>query len=156
MDSTIVDLIHKLTPESIDPNWVKAIVMKESSGVASCVRYEPNFRWLFKVEEYAKHPQISFATEFTTQKMSWGLGQIMGAVARERGHMGLMGELLKPDVNLQVMCKHIIYLKQISTDPADLFAMYNGGPGAIHKVNGRYSNQSYVNDVFAHLQNLKR
>lgn len=153
MDRSIENYIQTVCPEDLDPNWIRAIIMQESQGNPYCVRYEPSYQWVYQVEQFSKSVLISIQTELVTQKMSWGLGQIMGALAREQGHKGLMAELLKPDLNIEHICRRFKTLKTISNDPSDLFAMYNGGPQAVHKVNGRYFNQKYVDSVMVHLQN---
>jgi soluble lytic murein transglycosylase-like protein len=147
------ELILRISSQyGINPNWVKALISHESSWNQYAVRYEKNYQWLFKPEKFAKDPLISLNTEIETQKMSWGFGQIMGAVAREHGNVGFMSELLKPEINIEYVCKYLKWLKGISDKPDDVFAMYNGGPAKRHKVNGRYSNQPYVNSVLGYLQ----
>src|SRR6478736_1371356 len=106
------DAIKKeATFNAIDPNLFKAIISQESAWNIFAIRTEPTYKWLYQPEEFAKNPLINLSTEVATQKMSWGLGQIMGALAREQGHKGLMGELLDPNINI----KHIgLRLKTLS------------------------------------------
>jgi hypothetical protein len=151
--TNLVDTIAKA--QGVQPAWVKAIISQESGWNSYALRYEVNYRWLHQPEIYAKHPLISISTEIISQKMSWGLGQIMGALAREQGHPGLMPELLKPEVNIQHICTRIKTLRNISTEVLDIFAMYNGGPGAVKKTLGKYSNQAYVDSASSYLQKFQ-
>lgn len=134
--------------------WMKAIITQESQWNPFAIRYEPNYRYLYQTESFAKIPLNNLSTEMMTQRMSWGLAQIMGGLAREQGHQGLMGELLDPETNLKHLCIRIRDLRKISALPDDIFAMYNGGPAAIHKSGGKYSNQVYVDAIHSHLQNV--
>jgi hypothetical protein len=52
------------------------------------------------------------------------------------------------------MCKRIKQLEKISLNQDDVIAMYNGGPGALEKLNGIYKNQGYVDSVNNHLKSL--
>lgn len=139
----------------VDSKWVKAIICQESQWNQYAVRFEPGYRWLYYPQIFSKHYLISLDTETTTQKMSWGLGQIMGALAREQGHKGLMAELLKPEVNIKHICIRLKKLKTISPLAEDVFAMYNGGAAAKQKnQTGKYRNQEYVDSVLSYLQKL--
>lgn len=146
------DLIAETaTQYGIDGNVIKAIIAQESKWNPYAIRYESNYKWLYHPENYSKHPLISLATEVESQKISWGLGQIMGALAREQGHMGLMGELLDPKINIM----HIgIRLKDLSREckkPEEFFAAYNGGIDAVRRNNGKFKNQPYVDSANGYL-----
>lgn len=155
IDSILETLIRKTcNVYQVDPNWLKAIVTQESQWNQYAIRYESSYQWLHQPESCAKKSGVSLATEIATQKMSWGLGQVMGALAREQGHTGMLSELVKPEVCLKHVCIRIDRLKKISADPADVFSMYNGGPSAIHKNSGLYLNQRYVTSVLSYLAKL--
>lgn len=135
----------------IDPGLIHAIISQESNWNELAVRYEPTYRWLYQVEKFAKHALISLDTEIVTQRMSWGLGQIMGALAREQGHQGLMTELLTPEVNINHIAIRIKDLKKLCKTPEEIFACYNGGPDALKRVNGQFRNLNYVQSAMAFL-----
>lgn len=154
-DSQLEAIIQKTCKTyQVDPNWLKAIVSTESSWNQYAIRYETSYQFLYQPERFAKLACVTLATEIATQKMSWGLGQLMGGLAREQGHTGMLSELIKPEVNIKHMCIRIDHLKKISQEPQDVFSMYNGGPGAIHKSNGVYLNQAYVERVMGYLGKL--
>lgn len=141
----------------VDPLWIRSIIQQESQGNTYALRYEPKYPYLFQPKVFAQHALISQATEETSQRFSWGLGQIMGALAREQGHTGFMGELFIPETNLKHLCIRINDLKIISREKDDIFSMYNGGPGALkRKVNGAYPNQAYVDSVNRYLQSYSK
>lgn len=138
----------------VDPRWIKAIITQESQWKMFAVRYESGYPYLFHTEDFASG-LISLATEVNTQKTSWGLGQIMGALAREQGHKGLMAELLIPEINIKHMAIRLAELKRRSPDPLHIFAGYNGGIGAMRKqASGLFTNQKYVTSVQGYMSKL--
>lgn len=144
----------KANSYGIDPLWVKAIVAQESAFNPYALRYEERYQYLYKVPIFAHKLGISEDTEMTTQKMSFGLGQVMLALAREQGFDGHAGELFQPEINIEHVCKRLQYLKARNFfAPDDVFAGYNGGPGAMIKTAGNiYRNQDYVDSVKRHLK----
>lgn len=136
----------------IPSDWISAIIEQESNWNTYAVRYEPTYPYIFHASEFAHRLVLSIETETQCQKMSWGLGQLMGALARELGHQGPMGQLFDPETNIGFLARRLSQLKKISPLMEDIFAGYNGGPGAMKKVNDRYPNQGYVDSVKKHLQ----
>lgn len=130
-----------------------AIVQTESAGDPLAARFEAHYKYTFKVAEFAKANAISEMTEMVLQKTSWGLAQMMGGVAREHGHQGSILELLRPEVSLDLACKHI--KKLISRHPVldDMISAYNAG-SPIKGLDGKYKNQDYVNKVQGYLRAL--
>lgn len=136
----------------ISSNLVQAFISQESQWNPWAIRYEPTYSYLCDPDRFAKLNKITRATESTLQKMSWGLGQIMGAVARELGFEESLIRLTEPQVNIKIMCEFIKKLQQRSTKLDDIIAMYNGGPGALERMEGKYKNQGYVDSVNNYLQ----
>lgn len=150
------DLIQKLSKDfSIEPKWIKAIITQESAWNPYAIRFEPNYIYLFKPEIFAKKAGFTLDTETISQKISWGLGQIMGALAREQGFKGAMPELLKPEINILHICIRLKNLKVKFSKAEDVFAAYNGGFGAVKKINDEYKNQKYVDSILYNLQKLE-
>jgi len=146
----------------LDPRLICALCEVESSWMPWAVRHESGYEWLFgRIEDdfpgiiKFKHSYPgSLSTEVQMQKTSWGLMQIMGAVARERGFRGWLTELCDPAVNLQWGCRHIRWmidhnnaygLPDFRIKPEDLAAAWNAGKARF--VDGKYTNQSYVDRV---------
>lgn len=95
----------------ITPELVLAIIKVESNFNSSAVRYEPNYTYL--VSPHAVKPvECSYRTEIELQKMSWGLMQVMGAVAREYGFRGWLTRLLSPDHNIYYGITHLKMLEK--------------------------------------------
>jgi soluble lytic murein transglycosylase-like protein len=139
----------------LDPLWIKAIILQESGGNPYALRYEPHYDYPVDSSHLAGALGITLDTESMTQKMSWGLSQMMGGLLREIGFSGYMGQMFVPETAISWTCKQLSRLALLSQVPADLFAAWNGGKGALHKVTGLYPNQQYVNETLAHYQTLK-
>jgi soluble lytic murein transglycosylase-like protein len=106
---------------------LRAIVWVESAGNPYAMRYEPHYRWLYNVREgepVVVRPEdapgpagfggpgvVSKYTEYVGQKTSWGLMQVMGAVAREYGFRGFFPALCEPYWGINMGCKHLHKLK---------------------------------------------
>lgn len=131
---------------NLDPVLVEAVIEIESAGKPMKVRYEPNWKYLYQVDEFAKKLGITSDTEKMLQSFSWGLMQVMGSVAREIGFTEDMPALCNPEKNIFYGCKKLKSLCNKYPIQADAIAAYNAG---IPKVmaNGRYFNQQYVDKV---------
>ena len=149
------------------------------------VRHEPGYKWLVGFGNPAHDVSTAYTgrwiidadqnwwlpdnpsaerattiTELLFQQSSWGLMQIMGAVARERGFGGWLTELCDPTVNMEWGCRHLRWMLDhpldyglsIAQGPAvlkgtlaDLAAAWNGGARVV--MDGKYKNQPYVDRV---------
>jgi soluble lytic murein transglycosylase-like protein len=138
--------------------WIKAIITQESNWNKYALRYEPAYNYLLKPDEFAKKVGTTLNTEIQVQKMSWGLGQIMGALAREQGHLGPMGELFDPFINISMLAQRLNTIMKYTHIQNSVFSAYNGGLEAWHYFtkNGKYSNESYVDSVNKHLQAIQK
>lgn len=139
----IIYLIKGLAPHHNLP-WelVAAIVLTESSFDPWAVRYEPQYKYLVGSEETLS------ATERTTQMMSWGLMQVMGGVARERGLKGPLSQLCEPTIGLTYGMLHLArYRTRHPASWADTIASYNAGRPIMR--DGKYLNQGYVDKVLS-------
>ena len=131
----------------LDPLLVASLVYQESRGFVYAVRYEPAFRWVHRVDHFAKYQNITKETEQMLQKHSFGLLQVMGGTARSIGYDGALPALYKPENNLFWGCKFLSILKKKYPDKRDMVAAYNAG--SVRKENGKYVNQRYVDEVFS-------
>jgi len=144
----------KAAAHDLDSRLVMAVIEQESGGNPWAGRYEKDFRWLWNVatntpwhgeavaEGFPRLPGCSRATELEWQRTSWGLGQVMGAVGRERGFKGaFLSELADPAVGLEYACRHLSGLiKRAKGDIRSGLLRYNGG-----------GNMSYPDEVLARM-----
>jgi soluble lytic murein transglycosylase-like protein len=111
------------TKHALDPTLVCAIIEQESGWEPYAVRYEPSFRSRY-VAPLGLPP-----TEEITRSISWGLMQVMGQVARERGFTGkFLSELLDPAVGVEIGCT--VLAAKVAGVAGDLSAAleaWNGG-----------------------------
>ena len=82
MDNAELTTLIKSAASRRSLHWelVYAICQVESSLNPSAIRHEPRYRWLVGDNETMS------PTERQDQMTSWGLMQVIGAVARELGH----------------------------------------------------------------------
>jgi soluble lytic murein transglycosylase-like protein len=134
----------------LDPNLVEAVVLQESSAIPWAWNPEPHYRYLWNVRTQRPFRSLTFAEramevppsdfpclagdrdqEWWAQQASWGLMQIMGAVAREHGFGGdYLAQLCDPDVNIPIGCSLLASLLAWSGgDVRKALAGYNGGRG---------------------------
>jgi soluble lytic murein transglycosylase-like protein len=132
--------------ENVPKNLLAAIVQTESSNNRYAVRFEPHYKWLFKTKDHAKDNGLTEATETVMQMTSFGLCQIMGAVARELGLKGPIFQLLDEKTNLEYCAKLLKRLASKHKERDDIIASYNAG-SPIKGLNGAYKNQAYVDKV---------
>jgi len=158
----------------LDPRLICALCEVESSWNPWAVRHEPRYRWLWALtyEDYPMEPHFqseelhlpgyTAITEQILQRTSWGLMQIMGAVARERGFRDWLTGLCDPAVNLEWGCRHLRWmidhnnaygLPDYRIKPEDLAAAWNGGTRVV--VDDKYKNQSYVDRVVRAMVNYE-
>lgn len=136
------------------PELLMAISKVESSLDPWAVRFEPNWKYPYKIDEFAKELGITRDTEKTLQSMSWGLMQIMGTVARELGFDRSLVELTNPTLNLTYAIKKIETLFERYKDFENVISSYNQGYPK-RKNDGSFVNQIYVDKVLKEFNLLK-
>ena len=136
-ETTLIVLADTIAKKhGLDPALVCALCEVESSWIPWAVRHEAGYKWIVGFHKmtlaeaysdisfidadenwWAFEPQVinefpgSAQTELLMQQTSWGLLQIMGATARERGFRGWLTELCDPQVNLEWGCKHLRWME---------------------------------------------
>lgn len=143
IDAAIVETAAEYgVPEPL----LRAVVEVEGGGDPWAIRYEDHFRWLCDPEEHIGYHQ-SLDTEKTAQKTSWGLMQVMGALARELGFEGSFLSLLcKPELSLKYGALYLRNQHRRYGCWGDAVAAYNAG-SVRKKDDGSYRNQRYVDRV---------
>ena len=152
MDNAELTTLIKAAASRRSLPWelVYAICQVESSLNPSAIRHEPRYRWLVGDNETMS------PTERQDQMTSWGLMQVMGAVARELGHTGPLSDLLDPPTGLFYGCLHLRRFRAKYDIWPDVIAAYNAGsPRRVAGQIGPYVNQSYVDKVLAAWNNLE-
>ncbi|MFH0809004.1 MAG: transglycosylase SLT domain-containing protein [Pseudomonadota bacterium] len=155
----------------LPPELVLAIIAKESGGSFCAWNPEPKYRYLWDVrknaafrkltdtEAAAKFPPKDFPClagdpdqEFWGQQASWGLCQIMGAVARELGYRRpYLAELVRDEwAAIYHAMKHLShYLTRYGLERG--ISSYNHGPG----WQGDPAQDVYCQTVLAYMKDLK-
>jgi soluble lytic murein transglycosylase-like protein len=134
--------------ENVPVNLLAAIVFVESGGNKHAARFEKDYKYVFQTKKFALEANTTETTEMMLQMTSWGLCQIMGAVARENGISGPMMKIIDPEVNLTIACRLIKKLASKHSQRDDIIASYNSG-SPIKTIDGKYRNQAYVDKVNA-------
>lgn len=144
---TINEIIHNnATNFNISADIIKSIIVKESGMKVFAGRYEKGFyKKLLEgktLEELKGHipKTITRETEYILRATSFGLMQIMGQVAREKGFAcESLIELCKPELNIFYGCRHFKYLLDMKHgDIEKALLNWNGG-----------GNPNYGKDVIA-------
>lgn len=151
---------------NLDPRIIGGLVQVESGGNPWAWNPEPRYRYFWDVktdkpfraitsaELTSQFPPPDFHSvvgdpdnEWWAQQASWGLMQVMGAVARELGFTSpYLTELCDPTRNLVVGCKKLKHLMDWAHgESAKALAAYNGGEG--NNQTAPYHNQAYADKV---------
>jgi soluble lytic murein transglycosylase-like protein len=158
----------------IAPDLVEALTVVESGGNPFAWNPEPRYRWLWNVktrapfravtpgELIAKMPPPDFPClagdpdqEWWAQQASWGLCQVMGAVARERGFRAhYLTALVDVTTNLSIGCAHLAsLLVWAQGDVAQALAAWNGGKAQNDKP--PFRNAKYAEKVLHAMEQLR-
>lgn len=145
MTSIAQHIIQAAKTTGMSPNLLAAVIHQESAGNPYAIRYEPAFlkRYLESktradIQGYVP-TKCSFHTEIHARSTSWGLMQLMGQVARERGFKGeFLSELVDPAINLKWGSEFLqTLLHKYQTTEAALLRWNGGGDkGYAKKVLG--------------------
>jgi len=138
-------------PTTLTPGLVLAIIKQESEGKPFAFRYEPDFyQWLVSrvpdPDVFGPY-YISKATELKARSTSWGLMQVMGQVARERGFKeSYLTALCDATCGVTYGCKQLSLLLKRYNTLAEAVASYNtGSPKYTNDM--QFVNQEYVDNV---------
>lgn len=108
MDRSYLPIIqHHAKNFNLEPNLVRAVIQVESEGDTWAARFEPGWKWFVSPKTWAKIVKVSQSTETVCQAMSFGLMQVMGAVARELGMTEDLTKLCSPDTGIYYGCKKL-------------------------------------------------
>lgn len=151
------------------PALVWGLVKAESSGNPWAWNPEPHYRYLWDLnlwgpfraltaaERISEIPPRDFTAprgvpldaEWQGQQASWGLMQVMGAVARELGYSEpFLTGLCQPETGLDYGCLYLARQMKAYDGQAHLaVAAYNAGSPRHDPITGKLMNQKYVDRV---------
>jgi hypothetical protein len=158
----------------LEPDLVEGVCRVESSGNRFAWNPEPHYRYLWNVktkqpfrkmtaaEVASKRPPVDFPTlagdrdqEYWGQQSSWGLMQVMGAVAREFGFQEpYLPQLCEVRYGLEFGCAVLQSRVRWSGGDVDkALAAYNAGQGGWKNGIG-YAQK--VRSAWAHVSDMRR
>lgn len=143
---TFAEVLKPYPP--MPPAIVLGLIATESGGNPDALRFEPAYPYLFEVKKFAKLNQWTEQTEQALQMFSYGLTQVMLAVAREAGFYNHPRLLLQPKTNLVWGTHHLWRQYRRYGSWADAVAAYNYGHVAKTLLKKNYKNQQYVDRVY--------
>lgn len=132
----------------LDPALVAGIVSVESGWRPFAYNPEPRWRWMWDVSarapfrqlrpdeilsevpplDFPSYSGVSRDAEWWAQQASFGLMQIMGAVAREHGFQGPeLLEILEPELNIVYGCRHLGSMRERWPKEEEFVSAYNAG-----------------------------
>lgn len=146
----------KAIEAELDPTLLHAIVMTESGYNPWAVRFEQDYRWFYDIPTMASAIRTNSDSMKAMQQTSWGLTQVMGAVAYELGFRSWAPRLCIPAENLHWGIMHLKNLikRQHLKDHGDIYAAWNAG-SVKYKSDGDYMNQTNVNHFLRNLKLVK-
>jgi soluble lytic murein transglycosylase-like protein len=140
-DAALISLARAAAAaHALDPALVCAVCEQESSWEPWAIRYEPGFMARYVAPPFSAG-KIG-ATEAYARCFSWGLMQIMGQTARERGYTeDSLATLCDPVTGLEYGCRELANrLAAANGDVAKGLQSWNGG-----------GNVNYASQVLARL-----
>ena len=140
----------------LDPSIIYGICQTESAMNSYAMRYEPGFyrRYIEKNEMVLKQASkikgVSVQTELRLRAFSFGLMQVMGQTARERGFdKTFLTDLCKPWLGVEYGCR-ILNIKLRKYEVLSMaISAYNAGKPV-------ESNQAYVNKVLRYAKDWNK
>jgi len=172
--SVIAGAVDAARLAGLPAEYALAVVSVESGGQQWAYNPEPRYRYLWDVaagkpfraltpaelasrfppDDFRAPPGADPDAEYWGQSASWGLMQIMGAVARERGFRGqFLPALCDPLENLRIGCRVLFScFERFGKAPAAIAAYNAGSPRYIdgtRNIDGprTFVNQAYVDKV---------
>ena len=153
----LVEIIsHNANMCELDFELVAAVIWQESRGQHWAFRYEPGFykRYIQKLDRdtlpgFVPHPIPTIESEKFSRSTSWGLMQIMGETARERGYSDpYLTRLLDPSDNVKIGCQYLQHLVLLHEDHCPGYERYRT---PLLRYNGGGDKQ-YPDKIFKHIE----
>jgi len=136
----------------IEEELIRAFIQKESDGVATAMRYEPQLR---RAKWYKNTlPKDELDNDFAYYSI--GLMQTLWGIARSYGFKGSPFDMIDPKVSIYYGCKHLSVLMKKYRSLSDAISSYNQGSPRKDKETGLYLNQGYVDFVLRYYRKIKK
>src|ERR1700690_3953547 len=146
VDGKLVALARRAADaEGLDNALVCAVVEQESGWNPWAMRYEPLFFAKYVAPLYTNN-KVS-ATEAYSRGISWGLMQVMGQTARERGVTSpFLSALCEPSAGLAIGCRILRQkLEAAGSEARKALLAWNGG-----------GNPDYAEEVLARMGRYRK
>jgi hypothetical protein len=109
------------------PKLLCGLVERESTWDPWKIRYEHGFYSRY-VQKQIDSGALIDMTEARARAFSWGLGQVMGEEARERGYTGHLAALCDPSAGLEIAAITLAHkLSMAEGNTGKALELYNGG-----------------------------
>lgn len=137
----------------VDALLVAALIETESGGNPHKAFYDSDHTPLEKPVQWAEKLGLPTNTERMYQRTQWGLLQIYGTVARQRGFdLPEMTLLCQPAINLEVGLRHIEWLiPQVHSEDDLIVAWRYGLSRQMHSSTYSQEQQAYLQQVKTHI-----
>lgn len=128
--------------DAIECDVILAVIWQETfpMGDSWSYRYESGYQYFYDAKSSKplfdkslsvqanrnKAAIVLGSTEFAQQSASWGLMQVMGAVAREMGMKGWITRLCDPHEGVRLGCLYLNRLLKGTGDLREALVRYNG------------------------------
>lgn len=153
-DEVKQNIIEQCLELGVDETLALSIARIESSYNAYAIKFEPDFRYSLSIDVFAKQNILSYDTEKALQSMSIGPMQVMGLVIRELSYKGNLAEVIaNPKLGIKYGLMKLKSLCNRYENEDHVISAYNAG--SVRKINGKFSNQAYVDKVKVHLNKLR-
>lgn len=160
-----LDIVEKkCTAYELNPYHILAVIACESNGNPLAIRYEPEFKYVYEVESFAKMLNASISTIIAMQRTSFGLGQVMGTRFFELGgtleahpHFRWPTSMLRPNTGIEYTCRTWKECSKRHSSPNDIYCIYNAGSIRYSTIRpDEFVNQSAVDRFMRHLNSITK
>jgi soluble lytic murein transglycosylase-like protein len=126
-DELVAIAVATAARHGLFPKLLCGLAERESSWNPWVIRYEHGFYSRY-VQKQLDSGALIDMTEARARAFSWGLCQVMGEEARERGYKGNLAALCDPEMGLEIGAITLTHkLEMAQGNTARALQLYNGG-----------------------------
>jgi soluble lytic murein transglycosylase-like protein len=145
---------QECSKRNLDAQLICAIVETESAFNTWAIRFEPGVMRPVSASVCARLNRTTEETETTGQRISWGLGQVLGSTARWIGFRDALPSLCDPKQGIFWACEAFDKLGGHHKLIEEQIASYNAG-SVKKQPDGTFVNQKYVDRVLQYYRGSK-